>query len=378
VVLIRPCGFEPHPRHNERSARGGSTLLSRLDRFAIYYVTLIMDIKKFPYLEVRGSYRDIGSAIGETFRDRIGYIINLRKNRIPGYSELLSQTYDYFQITLKTFPQYVDEMTAIATAARVGVADYFFANTEELYLSEYVRDRMEHSHDRCTIAVSFTDNGSTIGHNEDWLPENIDNFYILKATIGSVKFLSLSEVNVLPGACASFNNFGLVQCINDLAQISKVGIPKNFLSRAILECQSLQEAETLLLQSKRASGYNHVLVQGNEVHNIEISGDDHDIQVITQQPYVHTNHFLSRHMVQYETERSESSVARYDRAKELIRNDMTVEDMKTLLRDTKNTEFPICRSDSTIASVIISPNKNEMLVCYGRPCAGEYVSYKLS
>jgi hypothetical protein len=334
-------------------------------------------IKKFPYLEVRGSYRDIGSAIGETFRDRIRYIITLRKNKIPDYQQYLPKLYPYFALTLKAFPQYVEELVAIAKAAHVDVADYFFANTEELYLSEYVRDRMEHSKDHCTIAVSFNAEESLIGHNEDWLPESINNFYILKATIGTTTFLSLSDVSVLPGACASFNNFGLVQCINDLAQTPQTGIPKNFLSRAILECQTLQEAETLLLQSKRASGYNHVLVQQNEVHNIEISGDDYDIEIIKQQPYVHTNHFLSRHMRKYETERSGSSLARYERAKELIRNNMSVDDMKSLLRDTKNTQFPICRPDSTIASVIITPQKNEMLVCYGHPCAGEYVPYRI-
>jgi hypothetical protein len=336
-----------------------------------------MAVKQFPYLEVSGSYRDIGNAIGETFRDRITFIINNRKQEIPSYDTLLAKTYDYFLVTLKTFPQYIDEMTAIARAAHVGTADYFFANTEELYLSEYVRTVMEHPHDRCTIAVSFSGNEPIIGHNEDWLLDSIDNFYILKATIGNTTFLSLSDMSVLPGACASFNDYGLVQCINDLPQQATTGIPKNFLSRAILECQTLDEAEKLLLQSKRASGYNHVLVQNGELRNIEISGSDYDIERISQHPYVHTNHFLSKHMRKYETERSDSSVARYDRAKKLIRNSMTVDDMKSLLRDTKNTQFPICRADSTIASVIISPHTNEMLVCYGHPCAGEYSSYRI-
>ena len=87
-------------------------------------------VKKFPYLEVRGSYRDIGSAIGETFRDRIRYIINLRKNQIPDYQHYLPKLYPYFTLTLKAFPQYVEELIAIATSAHVDVVDYFFANTE--------------------------------------------------------------------------------------------------------------------------------------------------------------------------------------------------------------------------------------------------------
>jgi len=328
----------------------------------------MMNLKKFPYLEVSGTYCDIGSAIGETFRDRIGYIINLRKTQIPDYSALLAKTYEYFGITLQTFPQYMDEMTAIAQAARVGVADYFFANTEELYSPE---------NDHCTIAVSFTDNGPIVGHNEDWYLENIDDLYILKATIKDTTFTGLNYTFHVPGASASINNWGLVQCINDLPQITSIGIPKTFIARAILACKTLDDAQNIIETSKQASGFNHVLVQGSEIRNVEISGSNNDIEVMRDLPYVHTNHFLSRHMLKYETERSQSSLARYDRATQLIHNNMTAEHMKSLLRDTKNTQFPICRSDSTIASVIITPQKREMLVCYGHPCAGEYVSYKI-
>jgi hypothetical protein len=327
-------------------------------------------VKKFPYLEVSGSYRDIGSAIGETFRERIGHTIVNRKQDIPDYEKCLSSTYPYFLATVRAFPQYIEELTAIAQAAGVNFADYFFINTEEVY-------NIQNLYDHCTIAVSFSDHQPIIGHNEDWYPENIDDLYILRATINDTTFTGLNYAFHVPGASASVNNWGLVQCINDLPQISNIGIPKNFVARAILECKTMVDAETLIKTAKRASGYNHVLVQETNIRNIEISGSDLDIESIHELPYVHTNHFLSKHMMKYETERSQGSLDRYARAKELVRNNMTVEDMKALLRDTLNTTNPICRPDSTIGSVIFVPHEQTLHVCYGHPCAGEYISYKI-
>ncbi len=332
-------------------------------------------MKKFPYIEVAGSHRDIGHAIGETFQKQIKFYIQKRKTQIPHYQTFLEKTYPYFTLTLQTFPQYMEELTAIAQAASVGVADYFFCNTREIYDIE--EEKQNNKNDHCTIAIANTPAGSIVGHNEDWISSSIDQLYVLKAKVNGITFLGLNYAMSLPGVSASINSYGLVQCINDLCEESTIGVPKNFLARAILECRSLNEAESLIKQTQRASGFNHVLVQGNEIRNIEISGNDLDVQRMKHVTYVHTNHFMSHHMQQYETEKSPSSIFRYERAHELIRTVASVEQMKSLLRDTTNTQYPICRSDATIGSVIIEPSKRIVHVCYGPPCKGEYTKYTL-
>ncbi len=335
-------------------------------------------MKTFPYLAISGSYRDVGLAIGETFRDRVSRVLNLRKAVIPLYESYKEKLYPYFTETFHRFPHLIEEMQGICDGANVDFLDYFFANTRELYDPQkiYYRDEIEKL-DHCTIAVSFTQNGVIVGHNEDWAKESLADLYILKATIGDTTYLCLDYATYMTGSSASLNSWGLAQCINELPQETGVGIPKYFLSRAILETTSLDEAEKLIHSTKRASGFNHVLVTDEEVRNIEIAGKDIDVQRVHAQPYVHTNHFLSAHMRKYEQYRSNSSLARYERASALVDNNMTLEQMKTLLSDSQNTQYPICRPEETIGSVIIVPGKREMYICYGEPCKGTFQKYTL-
>ena len=336
-------------------------------------------IKTFPYLEIKGTYYEVGHAIGEMFRGKIQETIEDRKKTISRYQERLDQTKPYYKEAKAYFPQLVDEMRGMTDGAQIELPDLFFHNNPEVYdrMAEWDRERVETS-DHCTIAVSFNKEGALVGHNEDWSIESLDELYVLKATVGNTTFLGLNYATFLPGSSASLNQWGLVQCINELEQENKIGVPKYFLARAILECKNLEEAETLILKTNRASGYNHMLVQGDDLWDIEIAG--HDIDVVKQEntPYVHTNHCISKHMIQYQKFASQSSLERYKRARELVKNDMTKETMIDLLSDTTNTEFPICRENFTIASVLIEPHNFTMHVCYGMPSKDRrYMPYEL-
>ena len=228
--------------------------------------------KKFPYLEVAGTHRDVGAAIGETFRNKIADSVSWRRENIPGYKELRRISQNYFLETLHYFPNFIEELTATAIAANVGLMDLFFTNTRSLYDGGASSETGEIVvHDRCTTIVSPGAGGAIIGHNEDWDAENINDVYVLKATIGDTKFIGINYINELPGTSASMNSWGLVQGINEVHQKETLGIPKNFLARAVLECKNLDEAEKLIRAAKQDTGFNHVLVQGNRVKNIEIS-----------------------------------------------------------------------------------------------------------
>jgi len=168
----------------------------------------------------------------------------------------------------------------------------------------------------------------------------------------------------------------LVQCINYLNQAVKVGVPKFFLARAVLECRTLDEAERIIRKTPCASGFNHVLVQRNEVRDIEIAGDKVIVEKVVAKPYVHANHYLS-YLKSLEKSRTASSVARYQRARELIKNSMSQVEMKRLLSDTDDRLYPICRKDATLGSAIFLPNKKEAYICSGHPCVGKYLKYRI-
>jgi len=322
-------------------------------------------MKKFDYLEISGSHKDVGRAIGLKFKKEIQNRVFDRQKEISNYSEFLKRSEPYYKYAKDFFPNLVDELEATAKAAGVCVMDYFSINNGGISTG-----------DHCTVAVSFNKEGTLIGHNEDWKSASSDTLYLLKATIGSTTFFGLQYKVLMPGVSASVNNWGLVQCINYLNQGSQIGVPKIFLARAVLECKNLDEAENLLRKTKRASGFNHILVQGREVRNIEIAGDKLTIEKVVDRPYVHTNHYLSPDMKLLEKFHTKSSEARYERAKELIKSNMTKKEMGELLSDTKNKKYPICREDATLGSLIFLPKNKEVYVCYGHPCGGKYLKYE--
>lgn len=336
-----------------------------------------MKTKKFPYLVVRGSHRDVGYAIGENFRDKIRESVLVRREGIENYKDLRRESQNHFLETLRFFPKYIEELTATAIAANVGIMDLFFANTRSLYDGGVASESGELViHDKCTTVVSFNNGEAIVGHNEDWATENIDDLYILKATVGGTKFIGINYVNELPGTSASMNSWGLVQGINEVHQKETVGIPKNFLARAVLECKTLDEADTMIRRVKQDTGFNHLLVQGDRVKDVEIAGGKVKATNLKNEPYVHTNHFLSD-LKKYETFHTKSSAHRFKKASELLTNGMNEQDIVGILSDKSDKDFPICRHDATLASLIFKPAKGEVNICYGPPCQGEFEKYTI-
>ena len=325
-------------------------------------------IKKFEFLEVAGSHKDVGRAIGTKFGSIIRERITERQKRIVDYDKYLKNVEPYYNATKERFPNLIIESEEVAKAAGVGVADYFSINSHEV--------ATDFKHDHCTVAVSFGEKGATVGHNEDWEGASPDALYILKATIKGTTFLGLQYKVATPGVAVTINNWGLVQCINYLDQAPQIGVPKNFVARAVLECKTLGEAEKVIRETKRASGFNHVLVQGHKVWNIETAADKIAVIRIDGDPYVHTNHYLVPEMKTLEKSHTESSIARYKRAKEIVNSSMDETEMEELLSDTKNVKYPISRKDATLGSFIAQPSLKEVYICYGPPDKGKYQKYE--
>lgn len=334
--------------------------------------------KTLPFYEIKGDYRQVGEFIGVTFRQQIQESVKERRLEIPNYNDYLPKTQQCFDITQKYFPNLIIESESIAKAADVPPLEFFFINNREVYdpAEEYDRSQAV-SHDHCTVVAGFDHQKLIIGHNEDWSAEALDEIYILKVTINDITFIGLNYNVAVAGLSASLNNFGLVQCINDIHQGNKIGVPKNYIARAILETKTLDEAENIIRNTPKASGFNHVLAQRDEIRNIEIAGDMIGIQKSIEKPYVHTNHYLTEELKSLEEFHTKSSEERYRRASELLKDNLTFTDIKNILSDTQNKDFPICRPDETIASAIFIPSELTANFCYGHPCVGEYIGYTL-
>lgn len=334
--------------------------------------------KALPFYEMKGDYRQLGEFVGATFRQQIQESIKQRRLEIPNYYDYFPKSQQCFDITKKYFSNLIIESESIARAADVTPLEFFFINNREVFDQAEEYDRSQAINvDHCTAVAGFDHQKLIIGHNEDWSAEALDEIYILKATINDVTFIGVNFMDEVFGTAASINNFGLVQCINDIHQSNQIGVPKNYIARAILETKTLDEAENIIRNTPKASGFNHVLAQGNEIRNIEIAGDTIGVQKTIGGPYVHTNHYLIEELKPLEEFHSKSSEERYQRASELLKENLTFFEIKSILSDSQNKDFPICRSDETIASAIFIPDELKAHFCYGHPCAGEYIEYSI-
>lgn len=335
-------------------------------------------MNKLPYFKVTGTHEEVGQYLGKNFRDKIQLAIKKRKSCIPHYDSYLSISQQCLNVTSKYFPHLLAETEAIANAAKVPLIDFFFMNNREAYDEAEAHDQQQSvNSDHCTVVAGFDNNNLVVGHNEDWSLDAIDDLCILEATVSNTTFISLHYSTVIPGLSASMNNHGLVQCINDIYQINQIGVPKNYVARAILEAKTLDEAEKIIKNTPKASGFNHVLAQAYEIRNIEIAGNIIGLEKTINKPYIHTNHYLTRELQNLEKFHTKSSEARYTRGLQLLANQMTIDNVRSILSDTENKTFPICRPDETIGSAIFTPHNKKSFFCYGHPCAGEYVEYEL-
>jgi len=211
--------------------------------------------------------------------------------------------------TRRAFPQLWEEFEGLAEGLGMPVDDVF--------LFACRGDLLHHTDDGCTtIAVAYdqtTENAQTdapaasaavaarglsdnqpsgdrprhrlIGHNEDGDPYLLHKCWIVDVTIGGTGgrktqdegsgedktdgeggtdgcgYVSFYYPGSLPGHAFGFNRHGLVQTINNVrvARPRADGVPRVFLTRAVLDCRTLDEAVSVLCAAPRASGFHHTL-----------------------------------------------------------------------------------------------------------------------
>jgi hypothetical protein len=101
--------------------------------------------------------------------------------------------------------------------------------------------------------------------------------------------------------------------------------------------------------------------------------------------FVHTNHPIQK---KYQTKSNTKfeSLIRYKRAYEIIKSEkeFTINTIKKILKDHKTNICGHLRKPAkiysitrTIASYIMNPKEQWLMLCHGNPCKGKYVKYWL-
>jgi isopenicillin-N N-acyltransferase like protein len=351
-----------------------------------------------PLVRVSGTHREMGRQIGEACKKQVQHGVDNGRALVADAYQQLELTWagaqiqarKYLPFAQERYPQYVDELMGIAEGADVGFEDLVVINAMEAVTMDALHLT------RCTsMAVNderTADGHILLAHNEDWVPEDEDDVFIVLANPkNEPPFLAMTYGGLLPNI--GFNAYGIAQmCDSVYPNDSRIGTPRTVVSRAVLASKTPDEAIRHMLSAQRAAGYNHLLVhESGELYSVEVSarrsgflyGDDGFI--------VHTNHYLSENMQQVEREPEDlvASRIRYFRALRLVKRESqhTIKTLQAIQRDHVNFSNSICNHsidasnpldrEKTVNAMVIDLTAREMHIAWGNPCENPYHTYHL-
>jgi len=351
-----------------------------------------------PLIEVSGTHREIGRQIGEARREQVRHSVENARALIDQSYGALELTWEgahiqarkYLPFAEERYPQYVDEWRGIADGANVPFDEIVTLNAMEAVTMDALHLT------RCTsfaVNEERTADGHVLAaHNEDWVPEDEDDVYVILAKPKKEpSFLAMTYGGLLPNV--GFNAYGIAQLIDSVyPNDSRIGIPRLIVARAVLASKRLSGAIGRMLVPHRAAGYNHLLAhESGELYSVEVSARKFDILHGTDGYMVHTNHYLSQSMKEIEDEPEEllSSRVRYFRANRLLRQNSihTIKTLQAIQKDHVNLPNSICNHniegvdpmdrEKTINALVIDLTAREMHIAWGNPCQNGYHTYHL-
>jgi isopenicillin-N N-acyltransferase-like protein len=351
-----------------------------------------------PIIRVKGTHREMGRQIGETFRTQIQHHVENTRELINTTYETLELDWEgarmqgrkYIPFAQERYPEYVEEMYGISEGAKVDFDDVGVVNA----LEAVTIDALHLS--KCTsIAVSeanTADGHVLIGHNEDWIPEDEQDVFLVHAEPkNDPPFLAMTYGALLPNI--GLNAYGMAQCCDSVYPTdSRIGIPRLVVSRAVLAARTPTEAMRQILVPHRAAGYNHLLAhESGEIYSVEVSSRKFAILSAQDGYMVHTNHYLDPNMqlVEYEPDELISTRVRYFRADRLLRASVkhTIKSIQAIQRDHINFPNSICNHteedmdpldrEKTVNSMVIDLTARAMHIAWGNPCVNSAHTYHL-
>jgi isopenicillin-N N-acyltransferase like protein len=331
-------------------------------------------------IEATGSHYEIGFKVGKTARPRLISSLENYRRILPreGWKGPWILPGGYLAAAQETFPHLVEELQGMADGSGLDFQDLFFLNSLEEALDLKPPQA-------CTAVAVSSAEGVWLGHNEDWYSEDAGSVIALYARPrGKPAFISITAAPFL--SAVGVNEAGLAQGVNSLTSTDcRVGVPRVFSSRAVLEAATIDQARAAAAPANRAGGYNHLLAHaGGEIGSLETTACEAHYTAAEKVIY-HTNHYVSRQLKPLEKDATAHSLARYSRLKNLekILTDQPFhyKQLAEILSDHGNRPRSICRHGgeqegpcpgATIFSVLMEPATFSVYAAAGNPCRSPF------
>jgi isopenicillin-N N-acyltransferase like protein len=361
----------------------------------------------FPHIEARGSYRELGRAVGEGAREQIAAAVAFYQEHFRAmagidFAEAERQALTYLPYAQKHLPEYVEELAGMAEGARQPFVKLLVPNCAEEFTCPTDDERTAGADRRprppgpahfCTaVAVSAGDR-HLVGHNMDWYVVDVDKNVLFDLTTPSgTRIVTIAGVPYLP--ILGMNSHGVAYVGNSVyCNDGRPGVPNVFVRRWVLEASSLGEAAARAAMPARARGSNHLFGdRDGRIWDLETSARG---AVLTehQGSAAHTNHYVAPAMAVYEGPRHAESRTRLAEAQAALAAGLAAgEDpravVERVLRSHENAPDCVCGHPDdavpvgervmTVASMVCDLDTMELSACAGPPCENPYTTWPVS
>lgn len=335
----------------------------------------------FPVLCVSGSYRDIGYAVGSTFRTQIRTALE----QLPLFQTTIAAATGPQRQLVATLHAAVEERFPHLLEELLGMAEGTAIPMEHLFAWNCRSELAAAPSTPGCSSIGFVADGSMgLAHNEDGDEPHLGKMFVVRAKAPSgISFATLVYPGTLPGSGPGFNDRGVVQTTNFIASDStEPGVPRYFLGRGILEASSLEHAVAIATTTPRAFPWHHNLASLTDARLVSLeTWPGRQSRIDVNGTHIHTNHLVHPTMKDLPGDAqylSESSGPRFEALTRAIsskppRNRV---DLVTALRDHSGTSCRVCRhpgdpvSGVTVAMALFSFPRRSMTLLKGPPCTG--------
>jgi isopenicillin-N N-acyltransferase like protein len=352
-----------------------------------------------PYVEAKGSHREIGRAVGESLRDGLQRVAEHHQaglEKSVGLTRALDVSRSLMPFAERNVPDCVEELRGMAEGSGVDFDVLFTMNAlqEVRFLLDKQNDDVP-SDEECTslgVGTSVTANGHVLlAHNEDAGTIRNSLPYVVHATPDNAPaFVGFAYSGLL--LYQGVNEHGVASTGNALYfNDIRPGTPKLLAYRDVLSARYLEDAILRTHRDDRGNGNNHVVAsQEGDIYDIEVSATDYALIPAEDDILVHANHANAEKMKAHQpAEILLNSVMREHRVFELLkqqRGSLTVEGIFDILSDHSNFPKSVCKHADpdinphveTVASLVIDLTAREIHVRPGHPCEGNTNTFGLN
>lgn len=256
-------------------------------------------------VDAAGSPRELGRAHGEQMRSTIAEAMGRWSEVIERQTHLPLDLYlagfasatDFRSAIDRWTPQVVDEVIGLAEGAGQDygrMLAYQLMDEEWAHRVDVMRSRAQ-SVESCTaFGVARTDGTALLAQNMD-LPSHYDGSQILLRLRpdGGPAVMLFTPAGMI--GTTGLNERGVGVCVNAIVQLrhSDRGLPVSCVLRAMLACETLDDAVRILTTAPHATGQNYVVGGPEGVKDFEASPGQVRSVGASGAHVMHTNHPLA-------------------------------------------------------------------------------------